>query len=66
MAEPESARPIGSQRAFATTHWSIVLAAGVAGGEDAQDALARLCETYWYPLTPTCGGEATPLRTLRT
>src|ERR1700748_3094187 len=34
---------------FATTHWSMVLA---AGGEDAaaQDALARLCQLYWYPL----------------
>ena len=35
---------------FATTHWSLVLAA--AGTEDTrgQEALARLCQVYWYPL----------------
>lgn len=35
---------------FATTHWSVVLAAG--GGEDtaAREALAALCRSYWYPL----------------
>ena len=34
---------------FASTHWSVVSA---AGQEDthAGDALASLCETYWYPL----------------
>ena len=34
---------------FETTQWSLVLA---AGGEDshARDALATLCEAYWYPL----------------
>src|SRR5688572_5634102 len=35
--------------AFATTHWSVVLSAAgaeLSGGE----ALAALCETYWYPL----------------
>jgi RNA polymerase sigma-70 factor (ECF subfamily) len=37
-------------RAFGTTHWSLVVAA--AGGDvaSARAALARLCETYWYPL----------------
>jgi RNA polymerase sigma factor (sigma-70 family) len=41
----------GGHRRFVTTHWSLVLAAGadVSSGE-AQDALAHLCETYWYPL----------------
>jgi RNA polymerase sigma factor (sigma-70 family) len=35
--------------AFATTHWSVVLS---AQGESAaaQDALERLCRTYWWPL----------------
>ncbi|HSU54700.1 MAG TPA: ECF-type sigma factor [Candidatus Dormibacteraeota bacterium] len=34
---------------FATTHWSVVLHAGreTARGEE---ALARLCQIYWYPL----------------
>jgi RNA polymerase sigma-70 factor (ECF subfamily) len=35
---------------FATTHWSLVLAAGDQKNSDASDALARLCESYWYPI----------------
>lgn len=35
---------------FVTTRWSEVLAAGQADAGQAQAALARLCETYWYPL----------------
>jgi RNA polymerase sigma factor (sigma-70 family) len=36
--------------AFVTTHWSVVLAAARKDTASAQGALARLCETYWYPL----------------
>lgn len=35
---------------FATTHWSLVLAAGDPKNPGASDALSRLCESYWYPL----------------
>jgi RNA polymerase sigma factor (sigma-70 family) len=35
---------------FATTHWSLVLAAGKGASPEAEDALAALCQTYWYPL----------------
>ncbi|MCI0332084.1 MAG: hypothetical protein L0228_02515 [Planctomycetes bacterium] len=35
---------------FATTHWSLVLAAGDAERQNASQALAELCELYWYPL----------------
>ena len=42
--------PIAGKRHFATTHWSIVIAAGDARREDAQGALSQLCEAYWYPL----------------
>lgn len=35
---------------FTSTHWSIVLRAGKADGSDARDALAFLCQRYWYPL----------------
>ena len=35
---------------FATTHWSLVLAVRDRGGAEATQALAQLCETYWYPL----------------
>ncbi len=36
--------------AFVTTHWSVVLTAGRSDTTRARDALARLCQTYWYPL----------------
>jgi RNA polymerase sigma-70 factor (ECF subfamily) len=35
---------------FATTHWSMVLSAGRSDTPRAQSALAKLCQTYWYPL----------------
>lgn len=35
---------------FVTTHWSVVLAAGHGDTTGAHDALAYLCQTYWYPL----------------
>lgn len=35
---------------FATTHWSLVLAAAGGGSSDAAEALARLCSQYWYPI----------------
>jgi RNA polymerase sigma-70 factor (ECF subfamily) len=35
-------------RAFATTHWSLVVQA--ADATDGRAALAELCRTYWYPL----------------
>ncbi|MCE9635654.1 MAG: sigma-70 family RNA polymerase sigma factor [Planctomycetes bacterium] len=35
---------------FATTRWSIVVAAGGSAGADAREALETLCRTYWYPL----------------
>jgi DNA-directed RNA polymerase specialized sigma24 family protein len=40
----------GSAQAFATTHWSIVLAAKQGDTSDADAALERLCRIYWYPL----------------
>ena len=35
---------------FATTHWSVVLAAGRAEDSGAKEALEQICQTYWYPL----------------
>jgi RNA polymerase sigma factor (sigma-70 family) len=42
----------GSQAAgrFASTHWSLVAAAGRGGSPEARAALAVLCQAYWYPL----------------
>jgi RNA polymerase sigma factor (sigma-70 family) len=41
---------ISARNRFATTHWSMVLLAADRGSPDADQALARLCERYWYPL----------------
>jgi RNA polymerase sigma-70 factor (ECF subfamily) len=35
---------------FATTHWSLVLAAGGTDSHESRAALGRLLESYWYPL----------------
>jgi RNA polymerase sigma factor (sigma-70 family) len=37
-------------RIFATTHWSVVLAAGEGCAGEAQTALETLCRAYWYPI----------------
>ncbi len=36
--------------AFVTTQWSMVLKAGQNNTTHARDTLAKLCQTYWYPL----------------
>ena len=35
---------------FATTHWTVVLAAGQSRSPQAARALEELCHTYWFPL----------------
>ena len=35
---------------FATTRWSIVVAAGSRDAEHGREPLARLCQAYWFPL----------------
>src|SRR5262245_9860868 len=47
--ESSEDRPDGAG-VFATTHWSVVLAAGDDRLQQATDALEKLCRTYWYPL----------------
>jgi RNA polymerase sigma-70 factor (ECF subfamily) len=44
----DTALPKATQ--FATTHWSVVLAAGQGESPRAMEALESLCRTYWYPL----------------
>jgi RNA polymerase sigma-70 factor (ECF subfamily) len=50
MAKRPPDSPLGPSPQFATTHWSVVLAA--RGGETApaREALETLCAGYWYPL----------------
>ena len=46
--DESSVRP--GARQFATTRWTIVLTAGRSNTPQAQAALEKLCQTYWYPL----------------
>jgi RNA polymerase sigma factor (sigma-70 family) len=52
MATDENAAQTGErpEPLFVTTHWSVVVAAGHGDTTQAGDALARLCQAYWYPL----------------
>lgn len=45
-----AALPPAGRGHFATTRWSLVLAAGRRSSERSTEALASLCETYWYPV----------------
>lgn len=44
---PQSTAP---RDIFATTHWTVVLAAGKRSTPQADHALEELCRTYWFPL----------------
>ena len=50
MSAPASDPTAGSAQSFATTHWSVVLAAKEGDASQATAALEKLCRTYWYPL----------------
>lgn len=50
FADQSDIPPHCGKRHFATTRWSIVLAAGRDSSPEAKTALATLCETYWFPL----------------
>jgi len=49
---PGSERDSGptGPKVFATTHWSVVLAAGEGDSPPAARALETLCRAYWYPI----------------
>ena len=40
----------GGRARFATTRWTMVLAAGRSSSPEATKALEELCRAYWYPL----------------
>jgi RNA polymerase sigma-70 factor (ECF subfamily) len=47
----EDGAPVGAAGVqFATTHWSLIAAAVDRNSPQATEALAALCQTYWYPL----------------
>lgn len=41
---------VANEGSFATTLWSVVVAAGHGSTAAAQPALEQLCRSYWYPL----------------
>ena len=46
---PKYSTPSGAGQ-FATTHWSVILAAGDSAAALHEPALSTLCRTYWFPL----------------
>lgn len=50
MPEKSHSEYSGARISFETTHWSVIVAAGDTRNPVAQEALARLCKTYWYPV----------------
>ena len=48
--DPQGDQVVGEGARFATTRWSLVLAAGGTSSEASRQALSRLLETYWHPL----------------
>lgn len=40
----------GPAAAFHTTHWSVVLRAGKEDAPKSEEALERLCRSYWHPI----------------
>jgi RNA polymerase sigma-70 factor (ECF subfamily) len=52
MAAGDLSSPPGflANKQFASTHWSVVLAAGQLDSPESSQALATLCQVYWYPL----------------
>ena len=51
MTSEHSSQPTGaSGDIFATTHWTVVLAAGQRHMPQSDRALEELCRSYWFPL----------------
>src|SRR5437870_12012156 len=42
--------PKATPSVFATTHWSVVVAAGLDESAPARNALETLCRVYWFPI----------------
>jgi DNA-directed RNA polymerase specialized sigma24 family protein len=50
LEDSESGSRARTATQFATTHWSVVLAAGESDAAQASAALEELCAAYWYPV----------------
>ena len=52
MSSPVLDTALGNARWFATTHWSVVLAAKRGDSSEAAVVLEKLYRAYWLPLNP--------------
>jgi RNA polymerase sigma-70 factor (ECF subfamily) len=50
MVPPEDSAFEGKKASFPETLWSKVLVVQGGSSQDASEALAKLCQSYWYPL----------------
>ena len=50
LEDSESGSRARTAAQFATTHWSVVLAAGDSASPGSREALEKLCRTYWLPV----------------
>src|SRR5512138_3478464 len=50
MRDGEHGWPSTHSGQFTTTHWTVVLQAGAGASVEGQEALAKLCQSYWTPL----------------
>src|SRR5436190_2007658 len=50
MSSPALDPTLNNAQWFATTHWSVVMAAKQGDSSQAEIALERLCRAYWRPL----------------
>src|SRR5690348_14867403 len=48
--ESSAAPPGPTPSAFVTTQWTLVIAAARSSEPGGHKALAKLCESYWYPV----------------
>ena len=50
LTEQSSQQTTAKEGWFKMTQWSVVVLAGQGQSAPADAALAKLCQTYWYPL----------------
>ena len=56
-SDAQKRSPLDGHSRFATTRWSIVLAAGQSVSPESRRALESLCEAYWFPVYAYARGQ---------
>ena len=63
---PDPSSAVRPDARFQTTRWSLIVSAAGGDADRAQEALAALCQAYWYPLYAFAAGKESRRRTQRT